>query len=71
MSTLELVDDLQRLGIAYHFLDEISDVLEMIYYDYYKTEEKWNSMSSNMKALGFRLLRQHGFHVPQGIKLSN
>ena len=38
----------------------------MIYYNYYKTHNKWNSMDLNVKALGFRLLRQHGYQVPQG-----
>nr|XP_043606652.1 R-linalool synthase QH1, chloroplastic-like [Erigeron canadensis] len=65
--TLELVDDLQRLGIAYNFVDEISDAMEMIYRDYFQTEDKWNKMDINLKAIGFRLLRQHGYHVPQEI----
>ncbi|KAL8245272.1 hypothetical protein R6Q59_011530 [Mikania micrantha] len=64
LSSLELVDDLQRLGIAYHFKEEISDVLEMIFY---KTCDKWNTMDLNLQALGFRLLRQHGYPVPQEI----
>ncbi|CAH1452193.1 unnamed protein product [Lactuca virosa] len=70
LGTLELVDELQRLGISYHFEDEISEVLEMIYYNYYKTHNKWNSMDLNVKALGFRLLRQHGYQVPQEIFLN-
>ncbi|KAI7743354.1 hypothetical protein M8C21_009257, partial [Ambrosia artemisiifolia] len=69
-NTLELIDDLQRLGIGYHFEDEIRDVLEMIYGDYFETQAKWESMDLNLKALGFRLLRQHGYQVPQEI-LSN
>ncbi|KAI3706618.1 hypothetical protein L6452_24493 [Arctium lappa] len=67
---LELVDNLQRLGISYHFEEEISQVLEMVYNDYYKNEEQWNGMDMNLKALGFRLLRQHGHHVPQEIFLN-
>ncbi|XP_023739439.1 R-linalool synthase QH1, chloroplastic [Lactuca sativa] len=70
LGTLELVDELQRLRISYHFEDEISEVLEMIYYNYYKTHNKWNSMDLNVKALGFRLLRQHGYQVPQEIFLN-
>ncbi|KAI3822627.1 hypothetical protein L1987_10222 [Smallanthus sonchifolius] len=64
ISTLELVDDLQRLGISYHFEDEIRNLVEVIYY---KTHDKWNTMDLNLKALGFRLLRQHGYQVPQEI----
>lgn len=66
LKTLELVDDLQRLGISYHFEDEIRHVLEKIYNDYYKTHDKWNTMDLNLKSLCFRLLRQHGYQVPQG-----
>lgn len=66
LTTLELVDDLQRLGIAYNFEDEISEVLEIIYNNYYKTHDQWDGMDLNLKALGFRLLRQHYYQVPQG-----
>ncbi|KAL4591946.1 hypothetical protein LXL04_004922 [Taraxacum kok-saghyz] len=66
LSALELVDDMQRLGISYHFEDEINEVLDMIYYKYFLTDNKWSGMGLNLKALGFRLLRQHGYQVPQG-----
>ncbi|MFS7919920.1 putative R-linalool synthase [Helianthus anomalus] len=66
LNTLQMIDDLQRLGISYHFEDEIRNLLEMIY-NYYKTPEEWNGMDLNLKALGFRLLRQHGYQVPQEI----
>ncbi|KAK1421123.1 hypothetical protein QVD17_23231 [Tagetes erecta] len=67
LSTLELVDDLQRLGISYHFKNEISDLLKTIYGRYFEANENWNKMNLNLKALGFRLLRQHGYHIPQEI----
>ncbi|KAK9078611.1 hypothetical protein SSX86_002668 [Deinandra increscens subsp. villosa] len=67
LSLLRLVDDLQRLGVSYHFKDEISNVLKMIYGCYYEAHENWIKMSLNLKALGFRLLRQHGYHIPQEI----
>ncbi|XP_076882026.1 R-linalool synthase QH1, chloroplastic-like [Bidens hawaiensis] len=67
LRALELVDDLQRLGISYHYKDEISNVLKMIYTCYFEAHENWNKMSLNLKALGFRLLRQHGYHIPQEI----
>ncbi|GKB80302.1 R-linalool synthase QH1, chloroplastic-like protein [Tanacetum coccineum] len=69
LSMLEMIDDLQRLGIAYHFQDEIRNSLKMIYYNYYETQNKWDKMDLNLKALGFRLLRQHGYQVPQEIFL--
>ncbi|KAJ9554885.1 hypothetical protein OSB04_009499 [Centaurea solstitialis] len=67
LKCLELVDNLQRLGISYQFEKEINQVLEIIYDDYFKIQEQWNGMDMNLKALGFRLLRQHGYHVPQEI----
>ncbi|PWA63650.1 myrcene synthase protein [Artemisia annua] len=69
LATLELFDDLQRLGLSYHFKDEISTVLEMIYICHYEAHEKWIRLDLNLKALGFRLLRQYGYHIPQGEKL--
>lgn len=60
---LELVDTLQRLGVAYHFKDKINCVLTNIH----------QSMGSAMPAdlyevsLLFRLLRMHGFSVQEGI----
>ncbi|XP_076911475.1 R-linalool synthase QH1, chloroplastic-like [Bidens hawaiensis] len=67
LSTLELVDDLQRLGISYHFEDDIRSLLEVIYNNYYRTHDKWNKMDLNLKALGFRLMIQHGYLVSQEI----
>lgn len=64
--SFELIDDLQRLGIGYHFEDDIRDVLEMIYNHYYESEVKWDGLDLNLRALGFRLLRQHGYQIPQG-----
>ncbi|XP_071738887.1 R-linalool synthase QH1, chloroplastic-like [Rutidosis leptorrhynchoides] len=67
LSTLELVDDLQRLGISYHFKNEISNILKKIYNCYFEAYKNWNNLDLNLKALGFRLLRQHGYHIPQEI----
>ncbi|KAL4576538.1 hypothetical protein LXL04_012633 [Taraxacum kok-saghyz] len=67
LSTLELVDDIQRLGVSYHFRDEISIVLKMIYHCYYEVHENLKKSDLNFRALGFRLLRQHGYHIPQEI----
>nr|QYL01201.1 terpene synthase 11 [Stevia rebaudiana] len=67
LSILNLIDDLQRLGISYHFVSEISKALEKVYFNYYKNHEEWSKMDLNLKSLGFRLLRQHGYHIPQEI----
>nr|KAJ0191359.1 hypothetical protein LSAT_V11C800446440 [Lactuca sativa] len=65
LSTLELIDDLQRLGIAYNFVEDIRHLLEMIYHNYYETQDKWDRIDLNLKALGFRLIKQYGYHVRQ------
>nr|GEW44093.1 R-linalool synthase QH1, chloroplastic-like [Tanacetum cinerariifolium] len=63
LNTLGLVDDLQRIGISYHFTDEISNVLKMVYMCYYEDNENRNILDLNLKALSFRLLRQHGYDI--------
>ncbi|KAJ8636418.1 hypothetical protein MRB53_010685 [Persea americana] len=55
---MNMIDEIQRLGVAYHFEKEINDALEHIYdanvdYDDLKTV-----------ALRFRLLRQEGCNIP-------
>ncbi|KAI5658391.1 hypothetical protein M9H77_27184 [Catharanthus roseus] len=65
---LELIDDLQRLGISYHFEDKIRSILKKVYDENYSSK----LIVSNRKglyetALEFRLLRQHHFHVPQEV----
>ncbi|KAK1421121.1 hypothetical protein QVD17_23229 [Tagetes erecta] len=67
LSALELVDDLQRLGISYHFNEEIRSVLKMIYAYHFKAYDNRHKLNLTLKALGFRLLRQHGYNVPQEI----
>ncbi|KAK6156767.1 hypothetical protein DH2020_011015 [Rehmannia glutinosa] len=62
---LEFIDDLQRLGISYLFEDKINQILNHIYdEDYFKSYQRNNLYST---ALGFRLLRQHGFSVSQDV----
>ncbi|KAJ3679488.1 hypothetical protein LUZ60_017499 [Juncus effusus] len=58
VETMKLVDSVQHLGIDYHFEKEIDDVLERL------LETKFESNDLHEVALHFRLLRQHGFHVP-------
>ncbi|CAN4078283.1 unnamed protein product [Withania somnifera] len=58
LEQLELIDILQRLGIYYHFEEEIDGVLKQIYL---KNGELYGT------ALEFRLLRQQGYHAPQEI----
>ncbi|PSR84547.1 (-)-alpha-terpineol synthase [Actinidia chinensis var. chinensis] len=62
---LELIDDLQRLGVFYHFEGEIKRVLESIHNNKYSC--KWNKEDLHATALEFRLLRQHGYRIPEEV----
>ncbi|KAK6145713.1 hypothetical protein DH2020_022533 [Rehmannia glutinosa] len=61
---LELIDDLERLCISYHFEDKINQILNRIYDEDYCKNYQSDLYST---ALGFRLLRQHGFSVSQDV----
>ncbi|NP_001268167.1 (+)-alpha-phellandrene synthase [Vitis vinifera] len=63
---LELIDTLQRLGIHYHFGEEIKRILHSIYNNYNRNDT-WKNGDLYATALEFRLLRQHGYHVPQDV----
>lgn len=61
---LNLVDVIERLGLSYHFSDEIEDQLQIIFSN--KLENNGNGTDLSTVALQFRLLRQHGFTVSSG-----
>nr|AAM89254.1 3-carene synthase [Salvia stenophylla] len=67
---LELIDDLQKLGLSDHFNNEFKEILNSVYLDnkYYRNgamKEVERDLYST--ALAFRLLRQHGFQVAQDV----
>ncbi|PWA82390.1 camphene synthase [Artemisia annua] len=51
LNTLNLVDGLQRLGIWYHFVDDISNVLDNVSNKHYKSPDTWNTLDLNLKLL--------------------
>ncbi|KAL3355509.1 hypothetical protein AABB24_019538 [Solanum stoloniferum] len=60
--TLNLIDVVQRLGIAYHFEKEIDEILDRIYNENANFEgDDYSDLSTF--ALQFRLLRQHGYNI--------
>ncbi|TXG65410.1 hypothetical protein EZV62_006685 [Acer yangbiense] len=65
---LAMIDAVQRLGIDYHFQDEIEEILprqHMIAANY-STSTSTNDDLQQV-ALRFRLLRQEGYNVPAGV----
>ncbi|EEF38934.1 (+)-delta-cadinene synthase isozyme A, putative [Ricinus communis] len=58
---LKLIDVIQRLGIAYHFEEEIGEVIEQVYSNYDDDEDLYDI------ALRFRLLRQQGYNVSSDV----
>ncbi|XP_042487129.1 alpha-terpineol synthase, chloroplastic-like [Macadamia integrifolia] len=65
LSLLELIDDIERLGLGYLFEEEIKKAMDTIVSMedmQTRTEESFHAT-----ALLFRLLRQHGYKVHQGM----
>ncbi|KAM0961654.1 hypothetical protein FF1_021030 [Malus domestica] len=59
---LKLIDIIQRLGVAYHFEREIEEALDNMHatiFDYHG--DNYGDLYS--VALGFRILRQHGYNA--------
>lgn len=54
---LNLIDDIQRLGVSYHFGNEIEEILQKIHESSYDLDDLCTA------ALCFRLLRQQGYNV--------
>ncbi|KAM2566828.1 (-)-germacrene D synthase-like [Malus sylvestris] len=54
---LNLIDDIQRLGVSYHFGNEIEEILQKIHENSYDLDDLYTA------ALHFRLLRQQGYNV--------
>jgi hypothetical protein len=68
LEKVHLIDSIIRLGVNYHFEDEIEDVLQHIYNDFVENGEITN-FEDNLCSLAvlFRLLRQQGLYVSPSI----
>lgn len=64
LAKLELINAIQRLGLQYHFDNEIKKALQVIQNH---SNDSWLFNDLHSTALRFRLLRQHGYDVSQGI----
>ncbi|KAL6143836.1 hypothetical protein ACLB2K_054531 [Fragaria x ananassa] len=65
-TTLELIDDIQRLGLGHRFEASIVGVLHRIMKNLDQITDE-DAPSLHLTALSFRLLRQHGFQVSQDV----
>ncbi|XP_048438926.1 (-)-germacrene D synthase-like isoform X2 [Pyrus x bretschneideri] len=54
---LNLIDDIQHLGVSYHFGNDIEEILQKIHKSSYDLDDLYTA------ALLFRLLRQQGYNV--------
>ncbi|WOG86218.1 hypothetical protein DCAR_0205419 [Daucus carota subsp. sativus] len=54
---LKLIDTIERLGLSYHFSDQIEQQLDILF----RTEEESDDLFT--EALRFRILRQHGYGI--------
>ncbi|KAJ9676221.1 hypothetical protein PVL29_024961 [Vitis rotundifolia] len=62
---LNFIDAVQRLGVAYHFEQEIEEALQHIYNSFHDLNDIDGDLYN--VALGFRLLRQQGYSISCGI----
>ncbi|KAI3840316.1 hypothetical protein MKW92_008792 [Papaver armeniacum] len=63
--SLKLINTIQRLGLDYHFHDEIKNALDKIYIHSKNYHVPQNDLT--IEALKFRLFRQHGYEISQDV----
>lgn len=67
LAMLELIDNIEKLGLAYLFEHDIVEALDLIASTHNQSMEK----DLYATALLFTLLRQHGYTISQGTILMN
>lgn len=69
LSLLELIDDIERLGLFFRFEEWINKaLLELVSSQNFKDR---TTKTLHETALLFRILRRHGFHVSQGTQFQS
>ena len=63
---LNLIDLLQRLGVSYHYENEIEKTLQQLHKTLYDRDDQENADDLYNVALQFRLLRQQGYYISCG-----
>lgn len=59
---MELIDTLERIGVAYHYREDINEILCDMHGD-----EQGIGDDLHTTAMRFYLLRKHGYHTSTGI----
>ncbi|KAL3627590.1 hypothetical protein CASFOL_028953 [Castilleja foliolosa] len=67
LDQLEMIDHLHRLCISNYFEDEVNKIMNTIYQTLMNQDKNVESNDLYFTALQFRLLRQHGYLVPQEV----
>ncbi|CAH2061278.1 unnamed protein product [Thlaspi arvense] len=68
LDQLELIDDLQKLGVSYHFEREIKNILTVYYQEDRRIMRQCDiEKDLHATALEFRLFRQRGFNVSEDV----
>nr|POF14722.1 (-)-germacrene d synthase [Quercus suber] len=60
---LKLIDLLQRLGVSYHYENEIEKTLQQLHRTLYDRDDQENADDLYNVALQFRLFRQQGYYI--------
>jgi hypothetical protein len=65
---LNLIDAIQRLGVSYHFENEIQEILQQLHKStlHDSPDHEHDDDDLYIVALRFRLLRQHGYNISSG-----
>ncbi|MCD7447966.1 Trehalose-6-P synthase/phosphatase complex subunit [Datura stramonium] len=66
LEKLELIDNLERLGVSYHFKDKIMKILRSVH-EQSSSSTAMSGDSLYHTSLKFRLLRKHDFHISSDI----
>ncbi|XP_038679553.1 terpene synthase 10-like [Tripterygium wilfordii] len=64
---LELIDTLQRLGLSYHFEEDIKRIIDTIYHNIQNNKQSKREMNLYATSLEFRILRQRGYNLNQEV----
>uniref|UniRef100_A0A8I6YYP9 Terpene synthase n=1 Tax=Hordeum vulgare subsp. vulgare TaxID=112509 RepID=A0A8I6YYP9_HORVV len=59
---MELIDTLERIGVAYHYHEDINEILRDMHSD-----EQGTGDDLHMTAMRFYLLRKHGYHISPNV----